>query len=171
VIDVDDIRSRWEQVEKFLDERGAFQARQCGVRMAWVWRISLRNARRCSSTSSICSKTPSTTSTARASLSDKKALFGMVYAAVTRPYAFKDKTAARNYLTKLTGLYKNLNYAADGSNDFQRIAKAMRSLTDPSRASRPPRTATLPLWARWWRPLERKRELAERSARRGLRCR
>jgi V/A-type H+/Na+-transporting ATPase subunit A len=101
----------------------------------------------------------------------QKALFGMVYAAVTRPYAFKDKTAARNYLTKLTGLYKNLNYAADGSNDFQRIAKAMRSLTDPSRASRPPRTATLPLWARWWRPLERKRELAERSARRGLRCR
>jgi hypothetical protein len=52
----------------------------------------------------------------------------MVYAAATRSYAFKDKTAARNYFTKLTGLYKNLNYAARGSNDFQRIAKAIEDL-------------------------------------------
>src|SRR5262249_13026035 len=42
----------------------------------------------------------------------QKALFEMVHAAATRSYAFKDKTAARDYFTKLTGLYKNLNYAA-----------------------------------------------------------
>src|SRR5262249_22563187 len=58
----------------------------------------------------------------------QKALFEMVHAAATRSYAFKDKTAARDYFTKLTGLYKNLNYAASESNDFQRIAKAIEEL-------------------------------------------
>ena len=58
----------------------------------------------------------------------QKALFGMVYAAAMRPYAFQDKAAARDYFTKLSGLYKNLNYAAAGSNDFQRIAKSIEDL-------------------------------------------
>ena len=58
----------------------------------------------------------------------QKALFDRVYAAATRPYAFKDKAAARDYFTKLSGLYKNLNYAAAGSNDFQRIAKSIEEL-------------------------------------------
>ena len=58
----------------------------------------------------------------------QKALFDRVYAAATRPYAFKDKAAARDYFTKLSGLYKNLNYAAAGSNDFQRIAKSIEVL-------------------------------------------
>jgi vacuolar-type H+-ATPase catalytic subunit A/Vma1 len=58
----------------------------------------------------------------------QKALFDMVYAAATRSYAFKDKTAARDYFTKLTGLHKNLNYAVEGSNDFHRIARAIKDL-------------------------------------------
>lgn len=58
----------------------------------------------------------------------QKALFDKVYAATTRPYVFKDKAAARDYFTKLSGLYKNLNYAAAGSNDFQRIAKSIEDL-------------------------------------------
>jgi len=58
----------------------------------------------------------------------QKAMFDMVNAAATRSYAFKDKTAARDYFTSLTGLYKNLNYAAAGSNDFLRIAKAIDEL-------------------------------------------
>ena len=58
----------------------------------------------------------------------QKALFDMIYAAATRPYAFKDKASARDYFTRLTGLYKNLNYAFVGSNDFQRIAKAIADL-------------------------------------------
>jgi V/A-type H+-transporting ATPase subunit A len=58
----------------------------------------------------------------------QKALFDMVYAAATRSNAFKDKSVARDYFTRLTGLYKNLNYAAAGSNDFQRIAKAIEEL-------------------------------------------
>jgi V/A-type H+/Na+-transporting ATPase subunit A len=58
----------------------------------------------------------------------QKALFHSVYAAATRSYAFKDKAAARDHFTKLSGLYKNLNYAAEGSNDFQRIAAAIEEL-------------------------------------------
>ena len=58
----------------------------------------------------------------------QKALLDMVYAAATRSYAFKDKTAARDYFTKLSGLHKNLNYAPAGSNDFHRIAKAIDDL-------------------------------------------
>jgi V/A-type H+-transporting ATPase subunit A len=58
----------------------------------------------------------------------QKSLFDMVYAAATRSYAFKDKSTVRDYFTKLTGLYKNLNYAAAGSNDFQRIAKQIEDL-------------------------------------------
>src|SRR5208283_3852612 len=58
----------------------------------------------------------------------QKSLFDMVYTAATRPYVFQDKAAARDYFTKLSGLYKNLNYAAAGSNDFQRIAKSIEDL-------------------------------------------
>ena len=58
----------------------------------------------------------------------QKALFDMVYAAATRAYAFKDKAAARDFFTRLTGLYKNLNYAAAGSNDFRRITKSIGEL-------------------------------------------
>jgi V/A-type H+-transporting ATPase subunit A len=58
----------------------------------------------------------------------QKTLFDMVYAAATCAYAFKDKASARDYFTKLTGLYKNLNYAAAGSNDYQRIAKSIENL-------------------------------------------
>jgi len=59
-----------------------------------------------------------------------KALFDMGHAAATRAYAFKDKTAARDYFTKLSSLCKNLNYAAAGSNDFQRNAKAIEYLDE-----------------------------------------
>jgi V/A-type H+-transporting ATPase subunit A len=58
----------------------------------------------------------------------QKMLFDMVYAAATRSYAFNDKASPRDYFTKLTGFYKNLNYAAMGSNDFQRIAKSIEDL-------------------------------------------
>ena len=72
----------------------------------------------------------------------QKTLFDRVYAAATRSYAFKDKTAARDYFTKLTGLYKNLNYAAEGSNDYQRIAKDIGNLDKsvPTIAAKAPGT-------------------------------
>ena len=58
----------------------------------------------------------------------QKALFDMVFAAATRQYNFTDKNAARDYFTKLTGLYKNLNYAPVGSNDYTRILQSIKDL-------------------------------------------
>ena len=54
--------------------------------------------------------------------------FGKVYALVTRDYAFKDKEAARDYFTRLTGLFKNLNYAAKDSPDYGDLLRQIDSL-------------------------------------------
>ena len=45
----------------------------------------------------------------------------MVYVIATRSYAFEDKAAAREHFTKMTGLFKNLNYAAPRSKDEERL--------------------------------------------------
>lgn len=42
-------------------------------------------------------------------------LFELVYHLVTRDYAFKDKAAVQHHFTRMTGLIKNLNYAAHSS--------------------------------------------------------
>src|SRR5262249_2802458 len=57
----------------------------------------------------------------------QKLLFDMVYAAATRSYGFKDKMSPREYFTKLTGLYKNLNYAAMDSNQTTTSESQSRS--------------------------------------------
>ena len=33
-------------------------------------------------------------------------------------YAFEDKAQARDFFTRLTGLFKNFNYAAEGSSEY-----------------------------------------------------
>ncbi|QDY71198.1 V-type ATP synthase subunit A [Qingshengfaniella alkalisoli] len=61
-------------------------------------------------------------------LARQKAQFDGVHAAVTRSYAFADKAAVRDYFTRLTGLYKNLNYAAQGSQDEERLLDEIAAL-------------------------------------------
>ena len=61
-------------------------------------------------------------------LERQKALFDRVHAIATRLYGFADKAAVRAHFTKLTGLFKNLNYAADGSHDFQRLTEEIEAL-------------------------------------------
>ncbi|SHG26179.1 V/A-type H+-transporting ATPase subunit A [Kaistia soli DSM 19436] len=56
------------------------------------------------------------------------ALFDQVHSIVTRRYAFADKEAARQHFTKLTGLFKNLNYAASGSGEAQKLAAEIDTL-------------------------------------------
>ena len=58
----------------------------------------------------------------------EKERFGMVYAIVTRDYAFADKASAREHFTRMTGLFKNLNYAAPGSNDEERLKGEIEAL-------------------------------------------
>jgi V/A-type H+-transporting ATPase subunit A len=54
-------------------------------------------------------------------LERQKALFERIYAMATRPYAFADKEEARRHFTKVTGLFKNLHYAAPGSGEAARL--------------------------------------------------
>ncbi|MEO1002538.1 MAG: V-type ATP synthase subunit A [Cyanobacteria bacterium J06638_7] len=48
-------------------------------------------------------------------LSRQQRSLDLVCDLIERPYQFSDKTAARTVFTRLTGLFKNLNYAPEGS--------------------------------------------------------
>lgn len=52
------------------------------------------------------------------SLDRQKLAFSKVYNIVTRDYDFADKDAIRDFFTKLTGLFKNFNYAAPEGPDY-----------------------------------------------------
>jgi V/A-type H+-transporting ATPase subunit A len=45
----------------------------------------------------------------------QRTAFDRVHAAVTRDYAFADKAAVREHFTRLTGVFRNFNYAETGS--------------------------------------------------------
>ncbi len=70
---------------------------------------------------------------ASAPLKRQKETFGLVYDLVNRQYKFSDKQAARDYFTRLTGLFKNLNYAhpdsSDRANYLQQIHELAESVT------------------------------------------
>jgi V/A-type H+/Na+-transporting ATPase subunit A len=46
-------------------------------------------------------------------LERQKKSFALVCDLINRPYQFADKTTAREYFTRLTGLDKNLNYSRE----------------------------------------------------------
>jgi V/A-type H+-transporting ATPase subunit A len=54
-------------------------------------------------------------------LERQRVAFTRVYALVTRDYTFKDKAAVREYFTRLTGLFKNFNYAETESPEYRRL--------------------------------------------------
>ena len=55
---------------------------------------------------------------AAATLDRQKLAFERLYKTIQRDYAFEDKTQARDFFTRLTGLFKNFNYAAEGSTEY-----------------------------------------------------
>ncbi len=61
-------------------------------------------------------------------LERQRELFDKVHAIVTRPYGFTEKEAVRQHFTKLTGLFKNLNYARPGSNEAKKLEKEIDEL-------------------------------------------
>lgn len=67
---------------------------------------------------------------ASAPLKRQKLTFDKVYDLVSRSYAFGDKAAVRDYFTRLTGLFKNFNYAAEGSPDYDDLLKQIDALAD-----------------------------------------
>ena len=54
--------------------------------------------------------------------------FQLVYELVGREYRFEDKDAVRDYFTRLTGLFKNLNYSSKDGPDYPRYRKEIDAL-------------------------------------------
>ena len=58
----------------------------------------------------------------------QKESFALVRRLIERDYHFKDKEQARSFFTRLTGLYKNLNYAKQDSVDHSDLVKQIEDL-------------------------------------------
>lgn len=69
-----------------------------------------------------------------ASLDRQRLSFGKVYDLVKQEYRFADKNAVRDYFTRLTGLFKNFNYAGPNSPDFQGLLREIDELADSARS-------------------------------------
>ena len=54
--------------------------------------------------------------------------FSKLYALVSRDYAFADKSAVRGYFTRLTGLFRNFNYAETESPEYKRLLHEIDAL-------------------------------------------
>jgi V/A-type H+-transporting ATPase subunit A len=52
----------------------------------------------------------------------------LIHALITRRYDFADKEAARNYFTRLTGTFKNFNYAAVNTPDYARLKEQLTGM-------------------------------------------
>ena len=78
----------------------------------------------------------------------QKEAFELVHGLIQRDYPFKDKEEARTFFTQLTGLLKNLNYAAQGSPEYAKyrtqIDELVKTLGRPPAA--PPEAQVAPRW-------------------------
>lgn len=61
-------------------------------------------------------------------LQRQQASFDLVWELLNRPYAFADKAAVRVFFTRLTGLFKNLNYAAMESPTYASYLQQLEQL-------------------------------------------
>jgi len=60
----------------------------------------------------------------------QKMAFNRVYDLVTRDYRFDNKEQARDYFTRLTGLFKNFNYAREDSPDYKSLLQQIDTLAE-----------------------------------------
>jgi V/A-type H+-transporting ATPase subunit A len=65
---------------------------------------------------------------ASAPLPRQRLAFEKVYGLVKRDYEFPSKELARDYFIKLTGLFKNFNYAAPEAPDYSRLLQEIDAL-------------------------------------------
>ena len=65
----------------------------------------------------------------------QRQMFVYVCSLVNEEYDFEDKEAAREYFTRLTGLFKNLNYTRRDSPGFQALTEQIDLLADGVRAA------------------------------------
>jgi V/A-type H+-transporting ATPase subunit A len=60
----------------------------------------------------------------------QQASFDLVCELINRSYTFADKAAVRDFFTRLTGLFKNLNYAASDSPTYAGYRQQIQALAD-----------------------------------------
>jgi len=58
----------------------------------------------------------------------QKEMFLLCKRLIDRQYQFKDKEQVRKFFTRLTGLFKNLNYSASGSADYRNYVEQIGEL-------------------------------------------
>ena len=63
-------------------------------------------------------------------LTRQKRTFDLVFDLVNRPYQFSDKSAIRDYFVRLTGLFKNLNYAEGQTSEYKESLNKIQELAD-----------------------------------------
>lgn len=75
------------------------------------------------------------------SLERQKALLDRVYHTAKRDYAFEDKESVRQHFTRMINLFKNLNYAAPGSQEAADLEAQIQAVDDaaPIASGRPER--------------------------------
>jgi len=56
--------------------------------------------------------------------------FQLLKGLIDREYQFSDKDEARDFFTRITGSYKNLNYSPEGSPEYQRYRQEILELAD-----------------------------------------
>jgi V/A-type H+-transporting ATPase subunit A len=66
--------------------------------------------------------------------------FHLLKGLVQREYRFKDMDEARKFFTRLTGLYKNLNYSPTESQEYSRYQKEIKELAAEHSVGEPERT-------------------------------
>ena len=67
---------------------------------------------------------------ASVSLDRQKHSFNKVYELVSRSYVFDDKKMARAYFVKLTGLFKNFNYAPANTQEYENLLQQIDKLSE-----------------------------------------
>jgi len=65
----------------------------------------------------------------------QKQSFELLSSLIDSEYQFDNKDAVRDFFTRITGLYKNLNYAADGSAEYENYEKQIRELAKTMQVS------------------------------------
>ena len=58
----------------------------------------------------------------------QKEMFLLCKRLIDREYLFQDKDQVRDYFTRLTGLFKNLNYSPADSDDYRRFLAQINEL-------------------------------------------
>ncbi len=72
-------------------------------------------------------------------LARQRLSFERVYELVHHDYSFPSKEAARAFFIKLTGLFKNFNYAAPDSPDYARLLEEIAQLADQPTGNQAPK--------------------------------